>query len=359
MSDQPEQSDKTEEPTERKLREARRKGDTPASKEVAGFAIIIAAALMTTLTAGPAAQTLGRELSALIDRAHAMRPGADVSETAAVFSALANVGLMVLAPILLAFAAAAVFAALAQNAAVFAPDRISPKLERISLPKGIQRLFSADSLMEFAKGLLKILAAGGAAAIVIYGELSRFGESAAVDIADAPAMLRDAVARLFIAVLVVMAVITILDVIWRRHRWIRQQRMTRQELKDEMRNSEGDPQIKARLDAIRRERARKRMIQAVPSASVVIMNPTHYAVALRYEAGETPAPICVAKGVDATALKIREAAEEAEVPVVEEPATARALYGGVEVDGVIPQELFLAVAEILTRIARVETRLRS
>ncbi len=352
MSDQPEQSDKTEEPTERKLREARRKGDAPVSKEVAGFAIIAAAALMAALSAGYSAGVLGQGLFAMVDGAHRLSPGDSPEDTASVLDALFQLMIVSLGPVFFAFVAAAIFAAFAQNAVVFAPDRLSPKLERIALDKGVKRLFSSDSLMEFLKGLIKIAAAGGAAALVIMGELERAGSAAAIDVADAPALLRDATVKLFLAVLVVMAVITTLDVLWRRHRWMQQQKMTRNELKDEMKNSEGDPQVKARLAAIRRERARKRMMQAVPNATVVVMNPTHYAVALKYEQGETPAPMCVAKGVDALALKIREIAEEHGVPVIEEPPTARALHAGVEVDQMIPQELFLVVAEILTRVMR-------
>ncbi len=356
MSDQPEKSDKTEEPTERKLREARSKGDTPASKEVAGFAVIAAAALAAALFGGHAARILARGLAPLVDRAHAVRPGAAPEETAAVLEQLGWTMFAALGPVFAAFMAAAVLAAFVQNAVVFAPDRITPKLERISPLKGLKRLVSADSLMEFLKGLTKITAAGGAAALVIGGELERFGAAAAIDIREAPGLLRDASVTLFVAILIVMAVITTLDVLWRRQRWTAEQRMTRKELKDEMKNAEGDPQIKARLDSIRRDRARKRMMQAVPKASVVIMNPTHYAVALKYEPGETPAPMCVAKGVDAVALKIRDTAEAAGVPVVEEPPTARALYDAVEVDQMIPQELFLAVAEIITRVMRADAK---
>ncbi len=356
MSDQPEKSDKTEEPTERKLREARSKGDTPASREVGGFAVIAAAALAAALFGGHAAQLLATGLAPYIDRAHAVRPAAAPEETAAVLEQLGWTMLGALGPVFAAFMAAGVLAAFAQNAVVFAPDRITPKLERISPLKGLKRLFSSDSLMEFLKGMIKITAAGGAAALVIGGELERFGAAAAIDIREAPGLLRDASVTLFVAILVVMAVITTLDVLWRRQRWTEEQRMTRKELKDEMKNAEGDPHIKARLDSIRRERARKRMMQAVPNASVVVMNPTHYAVALQYDPGVTPAPMCVAKGADAVALKIRDTARAAGVPVVEEPPTARALYDAVEVDQMIPQELFLAVAEIITRVMRADAK---
>ncbi len=355
MSDQPEQSDKTEEPTERKLREARRKGEAPNSREVAGFFILAAGALLAALYAPHGADALGQSLLGLVENAHQVRAN-EAGDMGAVFAQMTWAMVWALAPVLGVFALAAIGAAFAQNAVVLSPSRIEAKLDRISLAKGVKRLFSTDSLLEFLKGLIKIAAAGGAALMVIRGELDRMSEAAAVDVADAPSLLVASALKVLMAVLIVTAVITVLDVLWRRQKFRQDQRMTRQELKDEMKSTEGNPEIKAKLDSIRRDRARRRMIQATKTASVVITNPTHYAVALKYEPGVTPAPQCVAKGVDLIALNIREVAEAEGVPVVEEPPTARALYGAVEVDQIIPPELFLAVAEILMRIAAVERK---
>lgn len=356
MADQPEQSDKTEDPTERKLREARRKGDVPVSKEVAGLFILSAAAMLAAVYAPAGAAVLARPMAGLVEHAYAISASGSGDVSAAMYMAVMTV-LFAMAPVLVGVVIAAVAAALAQNAAVFAPSRLAPKGDRISIQKGLGRTFGPDAFMEFLKGLIKIAAAGGAAVMVIRGELDRLGQAAAVEIADAPALLAAAALKVLLAVLVVTAVVAAVDVLWRRSRWMSQQRMTRRELKDEMKNTEGDPQVKAKLDSIRRDRARRRMVQAVPTASVVIANPTHYAVALRYAPGETPAPVCVAKGADLLALTIRETAEDAGVPVVEEPPTARALYAAVDVDHTIPPDLFLAVAEILTRIQRAEGRL--
>src|SRR6185437_4299812 len=137
------------------------------------------------------------------------------------------------------------------------------------------------------------------------------------------------------------------DWFWQRQRFLTRMRMTKEELKEDFRQSEGDPHIKARQKQLRNERARRRMIQAVPEATVVVMNPTHYAVALKYDAGETPAPLCVAKGLDTLALKIREVAEAHNVPVIEDPPLARALYAAVEVDEAIPPAHYEAVAKII------------
>jgi flagellar biosynthetic protein FlhB len=152
---------------------------------------------------------------------------------------------------------------------------------------------------------------------------------------------------LMLAVLALLGVGALLDFIWQRQRFLTRMRMTKEELKEDFKQSEGDPHVRARQRQIRMERARRRMIQQVPKATVVVVNPTHYAVALRYEQGETPAPECVAKGVDAVALRIRAVAEEAGVPVIEDPPLARALYANVEVDEIIPQQHYEAVAKII------------
>ncbi len=152
---------------------------------------------------------------------------------------------------------------------------------------------------------------------------------------------------LMLAVIALLALGGVLDFLWQRQRFLTKMKMTKEEVKEEFKQSEGDPHVKARQRQLRLEKAKRRMIQQVPKATVVVVNPTHYAVALRYEQGQTPAPECVAKGVDAVALKIREVAEAAGVPVIEDPPLARALYGAVEVDQIIPQHHYEAVAKII------------
>jgi flagellar biosynthetic protein FlhB len=156
----------------------------------------------------------------------------------------------------------------------------------------------------------------------------------------------------------VLAVIAVLDYLYQRYQFFKRNRMSRQEIKEEHRQSEGDPAIKAKVRQIRQERSRKRMMAAVPDATVVIMNPTHFAVALKYESGEMAAPVCVAKGVDALALRIRAVAEENQVPVVENPPLARALYASVEVDEPVPSEHYKAVAQVIGYVMRLSGRMR-
>jgi flagellar biosynthetic protein FlhB len=165
--------------------------------------------------------------------------------------------------------------------------------------------------------------------------------------------------KVLLAALVVLAIIAAADYVIQRYRFLQRNRMSKQEVKEEFRQNEGDPQIKAKIRQIRQERAKKRMIAAVPEATVIITNPTHYAVALKYESGQMAAPICVAKGVDALALKIREVAREHDVPVVENPPLARALHATVEVDEQIPTEHYKAVAQVIGYVMRLTGRFRA
>jgi flagellar biosynthetic protein FlhB len=166
------------------------------------------------------------------------------------------------------------------------------------------------------------------------------------------------ITKAVLAALAVLAVIAALDYVYQRQRFMTRHRMSRQELRDELKQSEGDPHVKARIRQIRLERARKRMIAAVPEATVVIVNPTHYAVALKYESGKMGAPVCVAKGMDHLALTIRKVAEENDVPVVENPPLARALYAAVEIDDEIPAEHYKAVAQVIGYVMRLAKQSR-
>jgi flagellar biosynthetic protein FlhB len=165
--------------------------------------------------------------------------------------------------------------------------------------------------------------------------------------------------KLLTATLAVLAVIAVLDYVLQRYRFLQRNRMSKQEIKEEYRQTEGDPAVKAKVKQIRQERSRRRMMAAVPEATVVIMNPTHFAVALKYESGKMAAPVCVAKGVDALALKIRAVAEEHEVPVVENPPLARALYATVEIDEPVPAEHYKAVAQVIGYVMKLTGKMRA
>jgi flagellar biosynthetic protein FlhB len=207
--------------------------------------------------------------------------------------------------------------------------------------------------MNLVKGLLKIAIVGMAIWTQLWPERSSLESILNQSTADVIADMSHLLFKVFIAALSALAVIAAADYFFQRYRFFQRNKMSKQEIKEEYRQSEGDPHVKAKVRQIRNERARKRMMAAVPSATVVIMNPTHFAVALKYESGKMAAPICVAKGIDAVALRIRAVAEENDVPVVENPPLARALHAAVEIDEAVPPEHFKAVAQVIGYVMRL------
>ncbi|MGL4974159.1 MAG: flagellar type III secretion system protein FlhB, partial [Bosea sp. (in: a-proteobacteria)] len=220
---------------------------------------------------------------------------------------------------------------------------------------GAKRIFGKEGMVNFVKGLAKLMLVGVVVSVVLWGERDRLDGFARMDVgALMPATLALTV-KLMASVLAIYAVLAIGDFGYQRFSWHQRQRMTKQELKDEYKSTEGNPEIKAKLRQIRAQKARKRMMMAVPRATVIVTNPTHYAVALQYEAGMA-APVCLAKGVDAVALKIREVAGVHSVPIVENVPLARALYATVQIDDEIPAEHYQAVAEVIGYVLRLKGR---
>jgi len=235
----------------------------------------------------------------------------------------------------------------AQNAPRFVPDRIMPDLSRISPHAGFMRIFGLRGWTEFLKSLLKVFAVGILVTLILSGQRMLLATSMFDDVSDLPQRALKLCLDVIGAVLVATLVVASADLAWARIHWRRDQRMSRHEVKEELRQTEGDRLMKSRLRSLRLDRSRKRMLAAVPRATMVVANPTHYAVAMRYVRSEGGAPIVLAKGVDLIALKIREIAEQNQVPIVEDRPLARALYAAVSVDAAIPPEFYRAVAEIV------------
>ncbi|WP_029011646.1 flagellar biosynthesis protein FlhB [Niveispirillum irakense] len=355
MSEQPDDSQKTEEPTERKLEEARKRGDLPTSRDVGAALLVLAAAIL----AGGLGPGLATDLMALF-LPLVENPGdillANPSDAFALVGQLAGQVGLVLLPAAALLIGAGLLGAVGQGSVVVAGERIEFKLNRISPLAGLKRLFSLRTLVEFLKGLAKVVAITFAFVLVV-GPAVRQAEAMALsDAATMPGMLVDVTVKLLLAVLVVSIIIAILDVLWQRLSWRRQQRMSLQEIKDEFRQAEGDPHVKARLKQLRRDRARNRMFAELPTATVVITNPTHFAVALRYDLSKAPAPVCVAKGQDMVALRIRETATKHEVPIVENPPLARALHKAVEIGEEVQPEHYVAVAELISYVLNLKAK---
>ena len=346
MSDQGEQEDKTEEPTDKKLRDAAEQGDLPNSREVPLFAGLMAMLLVSTLMLRDAAARLADVLIHLIDDPGqwTLHNGGDATQ---IMMAVLQPAGSFLVPIFIVFIVAGLAASLAQNIPSVQLDRIMPKFSKISPAAGLKRLTGREGLVQFGKNAFKLIAIGFVVFLLIHSELQTVADTMFVQPITIPDRMLGVVTRMISGVAVGFVLLAGIDIVYSRVSWRKKMRMTKQEIKDEVRQSEGDPIFKAKRRSIALDRARRRMIAAVPRATMVIANPTHYAIALRYVREEGGAPIVVAKGLDLLALKIREIAEEHGISVIENKPLARSMYDHVKVDTAIPPKFYKAVAEII------------
>ena len=344
MSDAQDKDSRTEAPSARKLQQSREQGDVPKSPEVAST-FALAAAVAVVLTSGA---MMARGMTDALAPFIAHPDAIDLSGRGAM--AVLKAALLAAAPaftVLGAAAAAGAAGNLIQHGVLFVPAKLQPNFGKLNPLKGLQHLIGVDNLISFAKSLFKLVAM---AAVVFTVLKRRAGGLPSLSWLDPAAILpvtMELLRTLMIAGIAVFGVCAAVDVFVQRYRFTQRMRMSREDIKHEQKDTDGDPHIKARLKQQRMVRARRRMVQNVPKATVVLMNPTHYAVALRYVQGETAAPVCVAKGVDAVALKIREIAEAHKIAVIEDPPLTRALYAVVDVDETIPREHYQAVAKIV------------
>ena len=346
MSEAPDKESKTEEATEKKIRDSVEKGQIPISREASIFSSMIALLIILSFLTVDSVRHLTSTLGRLIDDPSGFRigNGADAVDFLAVLGVSSARFVL---PIAIVLAIAGLAASLLQNAPRIVFERIKPEYSRISIAKGWGRIFGGQGRVEFAKALFKFFAISIVVTIVLRAEEavavnSLFGDPAAV-----PELILTVAMRLVSAISIATIVLVALDLVWARFHWRRELRMTRQELKDEFKQAEGDPLVKSRLRSLARDRARKAMLAAVPRATLVIANPTHYAIALKYRHGEDAAPAVLAKGQDLIALRIRALAEQHNIPVVEDRMLARSLYDAAQVDQAIPPEFFRPVAEII------------
>jgi flagellar biosynthetic protein FlhB len=244
-----------------------------------------------------------------------------------------------------------------QSRPTFSAAKLVPDFSKLSLVAGFGRLFGLEGWLNLLKGLIKIVIVGLAVWTQLWPERGMLESIMSQTPAGVVGDMSHLLFKVLIAALASLFVIAALDYLLQYNRFMARNRMSKQEVKEEYRQNEGDPAIKAKVRQIRIERAKKRMMASVPTATVVIANPTHFAVALKYESGKTEAPVCVAKGVDALALRIRSVAEENDVPVVENPPLARALHASVEVDDAIPPEHYKAVAQVIGYVMRLNGQL--
>ncbi|MEM9625417.1 MAG: flagellar biosynthesis protein FlhB [Pseudomonadota bacterium] len=354
MAEDEDKSQKTEEPTQKKLEDARKKGQVATSRELNNALMISAAAAFVALLTPSMANDLTEILVPFISAPHSFIISiSDLHMTT--FELVKNVGSTLILPSLLFFAAA-LASSLVQNGLVVSTEPLKPKLEKLSPISGVKRIFSLKSWVEFIKGIFKISLIGAAAGVLLWPEAATVIKTVEIEMVGVMVLLKSLTVKLLIGIAALVLVIALLDFLYQRFEHQKELRMSRKDLQDEYKQTEGDPHVKARLKGLRAERARRRMMADVPKATVVVTNPTHFAVALLYEAGEMAAPRAVAKGADLTALKIREIAEAHNVPVVENPPLARALYAAVELGDDVPPEHYQAVAEVIGYVMRLEHR---
>jgi flagellar biosynthetic protein FlhB len=356
MADDRDPTQQTEEPTQKRLDQAREHGDVIKSPEVSAFILLLGGAIAVALFGASTTKGMAQALRVFLEQPDQM------SLDPADIMALARHTLVVLAgllaPVFAVMIAAAIAGHVIQSRPGFSFDRIRPDFSKLSLFAGLRRMFGLDGLSNLVKGLGKILLVGFAVWSQIWPERTMLESVMSQTPLGVVGDMSHLLFKVLIAALAALACIAAIDYFLQRYRFLQRNRMSKQEVKEEYRQNEGDPQIKAKIRQIRLERAKKRMIAAVPEATVIITNPTHYAVALKYESGKMAAPVCVAKGVDALALKIREVAKEHNVPIVENPPLARALHATVEVDEVIPQEHYKAVAQVIGYVMRLTGKIK-
>jgi len=348
---------KTEEPTHRRLDKALEEGSVPKSTDVTSWCILAAATTVVGFGLQPVIKTVSNGMIGLLDHPQDIvldgqgAEGMAIRLSLTLFQALTvPLGILILGGLA---------GHLLQHLPTWSTSPLEMKFDKISPMKGFARLFGVQGWINFAKSIVKLAAVGAAAAYAIWPERAQLeGFLYMTPDAILPGV-RILTLKVLVAVLIALAAIALADLVYQRFSHRQRLRMTKQEVKDEHKDMEGDPKIKQKIRQVRAERSRRRMMQAIPQATVVITNPTHYAIALKYVDGETSAPICLAKGVDDLALRIRFAAKEHGIPIVENPPLARALHASVEIDEMIPQEHYKAVAEVVSFVLKLKSRGRT
>lgn len=356
MAQDDDAASKTHEPTQHKLDQLREQGNVPTSKEVNNlFALGGILALI-----GLAAPWSMAQLGILVRASIAEVGTTELTDASAIGAVLSQVGLHALAlllPLLILLLVIGYLGGIVQNGFLYSTESITPKLEKISPLAGFKRLFSLRSLAELVKAILKFAVIGGAIAAVLWSMRGLMPTLPEADLAITLATSQRLMLYVVGTALAIMMVLAIADYLFQRMQWMNQHRMSHEEMKNEIKETMGDPHIKQRQRQIRMERMRRRMMQSVPQADVVITNPTHYSVALRYKPDEgDDAPVVLAKGLDNVAMRIREIAREHNIPFYEDPPLARALYASADIDQPIPLDLYEAVAKVISFIYQLKKK---
>lgn len=359
MSEEQDKDTKTEEPTEKRIRDAYRKGDVPASRETGNMVVVLALLGIAAFALPMQVDKLIGSLAVLIEDAGQVVVGngqVGLNDLQDASSAALSGLVSAILPVFAILMAGALFGALIQGITVVSPERIRPKLSKISPKEGLKRLFSLRSFVEFAKNLVKVLAVGALAVWVTNRAVQDIWAGLGFIPEYLPSYIVAHAKQLLIWTACLLVPIAVLDILWRRYDWRRRQMMTLKEVRDELKETEGNPEVRARRARLRRERSQQRVAVAVPLANLVLTNPTHFAVALKYDPETDIAPVCVAKGADNLAFRIRELAFEHDIPVIENKPLARLLFDVADLDEIVPAEQWEAVAEIVSFVMALKER---
>jgi flagellar biosynthetic protein FlhB len=344
MADESDSSDKTEDPTQKRLDDAHERGDVAKSQEINTWFVIAGGTLVLSTFSGSIGGGILMPLRNLIAKSWMIH-----TDGASLLLLTQSLGYMLMAALgvpFLLLALAAIAGNMVQHRLVWSAESLKPKFSKVSPGAGAKRIFGKQAAANFGKGLFKVIALGAVMTAILWPERLRLEAFVHLDPAALLGATTSMTVHLMGAVVAMLAAVAIADYLFQYRTWFERQKMSLQEMKEEFKQSEGDPHIKGKLRQLRQARMKKRMMAAVPKASVIITNPTHYAVALSYERGMS-APVCVAKGIDNIALKIREIAGKHDIPIVENVPLTRALYASVDIDDEIPVEHYHAVAEII------------
>jgi flagellar biosynthetic protein FlhB len=355
LADQQDDTEKSEEPTQKRLDEALERGDVVKSQEVNTWFVLGAATLILLSFSGDMSSGLNGLLRGLLAQAHAIPV-----DGRGLIAVMQKLGIGTIAAVALPLgilALAAIAGNMVQHRLVWSGESLKPKLSKISPGAGFKRLFSKIALMNFVKGLIKLALVGAIMTMILWPKRHQLDGLVTMDPAVVLLLTRALSLDVLGAVVALLAIIAAADYLFQYRQWYNRLKMSLQELKEEFKQTDGDPHIKAKIRQLRVERMKKRMMAAVPQASVIITNPTHYAVALQYDRG-MGAPVCLAKGLDNIALKIREVAAKHNIPIVENPPLARALHATVEIDEEVPPEHYKAVAEVIGYVMRLKGGMR-
>ncbi len=354
MADEEDEASKTEDPSQQKLSKAREEGNVAISQEVKSW-LVLFACMMFIVGVVPAIMKGVMEIGYTFIATPEQIPMDANHVLFTIKELLIELILIMLVPFGLFFLTA-IAASLIQVGFLYAPKRLSLKWDRLNPIKTFGQIFSMQKLIETIKGIFKITCVFAVAYLVLRYQITNIALVSSMEIPGILEVLKDILIALMLSVVLVMMIFAGADYFLQKFHHLKKLRMTQKEVKDEYKQMEGDPQIKAKIRAIRMDRFRRQMMAQVPKADVVITNPTHYAIALKYDEMEMPAPKIVAKGVDYIALRIKEIAKENDVPVIESPALARALHATAELEQYIPEEHFIAVAEIMRYVFQLKNR---